>query len=111
MFAVCDTGFASTSITPGRRSNVVSATDFEDAHWTPEISRTTVGAVLIGSASLRSFVRDAWSPEVSALLILRASRQYDQSPARVRTGAEGAPRGTLRRGPLRSVRRPCLVPS
>jgi hypothetical protein len=40
--AVCATGFASTSSTPGRRDSTASATFFEDAHCTPATSRTAV---------------------------------------------------------------------
>ena len=40
--AVCATGFASASMTPGRRDNTASATFFEDAHCTPDTSRTAV---------------------------------------------------------------------
>ena len=45
--AVCATGLASTSSTPGRRDNTASATFFELAHWTPETSRTAVDCLLV----------------------------------------------------------------
>jgi hypothetical protein len=40
--AVCAIGFASTPSTPGRRDSTASATFFEDAHCTPDTSRTAV---------------------------------------------------------------------
>src|SRR5664279_4735839 len=45
MVAVCETGLEFTASTPGPRDSTASATDFEDAHCTPDTSITVVAAV------------------------------------------------------------------
>ena len=45
--AVCATGLASTSSTPGRRDNTASTLFFEVAHCTPNISMTAVDCLAV----------------------------------------------------------------
>jgi hypothetical protein len=52
--AVCDTGFAVTEITPGRRLRTASVTAFEDAQCTPDTSITAVVAELVITGPLPS---------------------------------------------------------
>jgi len=56
--AVWDTGFASTSSTPGRRDNTASATFFEAAQCTPDTSSTAVRLAV----AIRTSNKDAAQP-------------------------------------------------